>query len=58
MKNDDEALTDKQFGVAILVCGVIGALIGFGIYGTLQTACLGAGIGALTPLAVLIFSSF
>ena len=40
--------TDSQFAMAMLVCGVIGALIGFGNTGTLQGACLGAGVGALS----------
>jgi hypothetical protein len=38
--------TDASFVGALLICGVIGALIGFGTQGTLQGACLGVGIGA------------
>jgi len=48
--------SDASFAVAMLMFGVIGALIGFGTQGTLQGACLGAGVGALVPVVLLIFS--
>lgn len=48
--------TDATFVLALLICGVIGAFIGFGTQGTLQGACLGVGIGALMPLVLLILS--
>lgn len=48
--------TEAGFAGALLICGVIGALIGFGTQGTLQGACLGAGVGALVPIALLVLA--
>lgn len=49
--------SDASFAVAMLIFGVIGALIGFGTQGTLQGACLGAGVGALVPIVLLVLGS-
>jgi hypothetical protein len=49
--------SDKSVVLAMLTCGIIGALIGFGMQCTLQGACLGAGIGALTPIGLMILGS-
>jgi hypothetical protein len=49
--------SDSSITVAMLIFGVVGGLIGFGVSGTFQGACLGAGIGALTPLALLMLGA-
>jgi len=56
MKNKNEPPTDYQLCISMLICGVVGSLIGFGTHGTLQSACLGAGIGALTPILLMLLS--
>lgn len=52
-------MTDKEaegFLGAMVIFGVIGALIGVGIQGNLQGAFLGAGIGACVPIFLLMIS--
>jgi hypothetical protein len=49
--------SDASIAIAMLIFGVVGGLIGFGTNGTLQGACLGAGIGALAALILIAFGS-
>lgn len=35
-----------------ILCGIAGGLIGFGVSGSPQAVCLGAGIGLLAPFVL------
>lgn len=48
VKNDN---IDKLW---CLIFGIAGGLIGFGCYGTVSAACLGAGIGLVSPFIVIL----
>jgi hypothetical protein len=49
-KNDEGA----AFLILVFVSAVIGACISFGINGTIQSAFLGFGIGAVIPIIMLM----
>lgn len=50
-------MTNRELLGGMIVCGIIGGLIGFGINGNLQEASFGAGVGAIAFIALLILGS-
>lgn len=40
------------------LCGLAGGLLGYGLGGTPQAACTGAGLGLLAPPAFILLAAF
>lgn len=48
----------RLLGWLSLLCGVAGGLLGYGFYGGVQEACVGAGLGLIAPPVGVVVAAF